>query len=126
MPKLSQVRCVLAVNDHRKSADFYREKLGFKLDLEVEGWFFLSRDHFKVMLGHCPDEVPASKVGNHSWFAYAYIDDIDDLYVEYKGNGVKIIQDIADKPWGMREFCIETPDGHRIMFGQELPQKNVT
>ena len=54
------------------------------------------------------------------------MDDIDDLYVEYNGNGVKVIQDIADKPWGMREFCIETPDGHRIMFGQELQQKNVT
>jgi len=53
MPKLNQVRCVLAVNDHRKSADFYREKLGFKLDFEVEGWFFLSRDNFRVMLGHC-------------------------------------------------------------------------
>jgi len=85
MPKLNQVRCVLAVNDHRKSADFYREKLGFKLDLEVEGWFFLSRDNFKVMLDHCPDEVAAT-----------------------------------NRPWGTREFSIETPDGHRIMFGQEI------
>ena len=120
MPKLNQVRCVLAVNDYKKSAAFYREKLGFKLDFEVEGWFFLSRDNFKVMLGHCPDEIPASKVGNHSWFAYAYMEDIDGLHSEYKTSGVKIVQDIADKPWGVREFCIETPDGHRIMFGQEL------
>ena len=58
MPRLNQVRCVLAIVDHRASADFYRDKLGFKLDLEVEGWFFMSRDNFKVMLGHCPDEVP--------------------------------------------------------------------
>ena len=126
MPKLNQVRCVLAVNDYKKSAEFYREKLGFKLDTEVDRWFFLSRDNFKVMLGHCPNEVSASKVGDHSWFAYAYIEDIDGLHSEYKRNGVKIIQEISEKPWGMREFCIETPDGHRIMFGQELEQKNVT
>ena len=71
MPSLNQVRCVLAVVDHRASADFYRDKLGFELELEVEGWFFMSRDNFKVMLGHCPDEVPAARIGNHSWFAYA-------------------------------------------------------
>ena len=120
MPKLNQVRCVLAVNDHRKSADFYREKLGFKLDLEVEGWFFLSRDNFKVMLGHCPDQVPAAKIGDHSWFAYADMDDVDGLYTEYKAKGVKIIQELVNRPWGTREFSIETPDGHRIMFGQEI------
>ena len=25
------------------------------------------------MLGHCPDEVAATKIGDHSWFAYAYM-----------------------------------------------------
>jgi len=120
MPKLNQVRCVLAVNDHRKSADFYREKLGFKLDLEVEGWFFLSRDNFKVMLGHCPAEMAATRIGDHSWFAYAYMDDVDGLYSEYMAKGVKIIQELVNRPWGTREFSIETPDGHRIMFGQEI------
>ena len=120
MPKLNQVRCVLAVSDHRASAAFYREKLGFKLDLEVEGWFFLSRDNFKVMLGHCPDQVPAAKIGDHSWFAYADMDDVDGLYTEYKAKGVKIIQELVNRPWGTREFSIETPDGHRIMFGQEI------
>ena len=120
MPKLNQVRCVLAVNDHRKSADFYREKLGFKLDFEVEGWFFLSRDNFRVMLGHCPDEAPATTIGDHSWFASVDMVDVDGLYAEYKANGVKIIQDLVNRPWGTREFSIETPDGHRIMFGQEI------
>jgi len=120
MPRLNQVRCVLAVVDHRASADFYRDKLGFKLDLEVEGWFFMSRDNFKVMLGHCPDEVPAARIGNHSWFAYAYMDEVNALHAEYAAKGVKIIQDLADRPWGMREFGIETPDGHRILFGQEV------
>jgi hypothetical protein len=24
------------------------------------------------------------------------------------------------KPWGMREFAVVTPDGHRIVFGEKL------
>jgi hypothetical protein len=34
---------------------------------------------------------------------------------------VMIWHNIADQPWGMREFSIVTPDGHRIAFGEELP-----
>jgi hypothetical protein len=25
---------------------------------------------------------------------------------------------MADKPWGIREFSVVTPDGHRIGFGE--------
>lgn len=28
---------------------------------------------------------------------------------------------LADKPWGMREFAVATPDGHRIVSGATLP-----
>ena len=31
-----------------------------------------------------------------------------------------IVHEIEDKPWGMREFGIRTPDGHRIMIGQPI------
>ncbi len=72
------------------------------------------------MLGHCPDEVAATRIGDHSWFAYAAMDDVDGRYSEYKTKGVRIIQELVNRPWGTREFSIETPDGHRIMFGQEI------
>jgi len=48
------------------------------------------------------------------------VDGIDEFYSELMGNGATLIQTLADKPWRMREFGVRTPDGHRIMFGQEL------
>jgi hypothetical protein len=30
------------------------------------------------------------------------------------------ISQIGDTPWGMREFCVVTVDGHRIMFGSAM------
>lgn len=45
---------------------------------------------------------------------------IDELYAQYEQRGVTFIQRIANKPWGLREFGVATPEGHRIMFGQEL------
>lgn len=120
MATLINVRCVLAVKDLPTSVAFYRDMLGFTLDFEVTGWAFLSRDRFQVMLGECPEAMSANQTGDHSYFAYVNVDEVDDLYRELSAKSVTRIQEIADKPWGMREFGVRTPDGHRIMFGQRI------
>ncbi len=120
MAQLTRVQCVLAVPELQKSVAFYRDQLGFTLHFEVEGWAFLSRDQFRLMLGECPDAMPASETGDHSYFAYVTVDSVDDLYLEFLKNGVSGIHEPADKPWRMREFAIRTPDGHRMTFGQEI------
>lgn len=118
----SAVRCVLAVNDLDASAAWYREALGMSLDFTAPGWVFLSRGAFRLMLGHCADATPPAQLGDHNWFAYVTVADVDGLYAEYDARGVAFTQRLATKPWGMREFGVRTPDGHRIMFGQELPR----
>lgn len=118
MPDLRNLRCVLAVRSLATSVPFYREALGFALDFESPGWAFLSRGAFRVMLGECPDAQPASALGDHGYFAYVGVEDVDALHDELVARRVPIIQPLADKPWGMREFGVRTPDGHRIMFGE--------
>ena len=74
------------------------------------------------MLGHCADDLSAEETNNHSYFAYVNCKGIDDLYEQYKQRGVDFTQKVADKPWGLREFGVRTPEGHRIMFGEETDQ----
>jgi uncharacterized glyoxalase superfamily protein PhnB len=120
MSKLTRVQCVLAVPNLEKSVTFYRNQMGFTLDFEVEGWAFLSRDQFRLMLGECTDAMPADETGDHSYFAYVTVDSVDELYREFLQNGLSGIQEPANKPWQMREFAVKTPDGHRMTFGQEI------
>ena len=119
--EMLSTRSVLAVPDLAASVAFYRDVLGLAVDFEVPGWAFMSRGAFRVMLGECPDAVPAHDLGDHSYFVYVTVDGIDDLHREVLAKGVRIAQQIADKPWGMREFGVRTPDGHRIMYGEEIP-----
>jgi catechol 2,3-dioxygenase-like lactoylglutathione lyase family enzyme len=111
---------VLAVNDIDVSKRFYVEKLGFVEDFSVDGWAFLSRGACHLRLGHCPDAVPMSKTPDHSWFAYLHVSDATSLYREIVAQGVTIWHQLEVKPWGMREFAIVTPDGHRIVLGEKL------
>lgn len=116
--KVVHTRHVLAVKDLKVEAEYYIDKLGFGRDFTAPGWEFLSFGDFKVMLGECADEMTAEETGNHSWFAHALIENVDEVYQEFIQRGAKILSPIADKPWGIRDFTVVTPDGHRIVFGQ--------
>lgn len=109
---------MLAVRNLAVAASYFKEKLGFDLDFTAPGWEFLSFGNFKVMLGECPDEMTAEATGNHSWFAHCLVENVDEVYGELRERGAAILSPIADKPWGIREFGVITPDGHRISFGQ--------
>ena len=111
---------VLAVCDVDASARFYVNKLGFAEDFRVDGWSFLSRGACRLRMGHCPEVIPISKSPDHSCFAYLHVQDAAGLYRDCIARGVEVWHPLVDKPWGMREFAIVTPDGHRIVFGENL------
>ncbi len=112
-------RCVLAVLDLKASTRYYMDVLGFSKDpINAEGWSFLTRDTFRVMLGECLGERPASELGDHSYFVYWNVDDVDQFYEEIVAKGALVTSEPSDKPWGLREFGLRTPDGHRITCGE--------
>lgn len=116
--KIVHTRHVLAVKELKSEAQYYLDKLGFERDFTAPGWEFLSFGDFKVMLGECADEMSAEETGNHSWYAHVLTENVDEVYEELIGRGAKILSPIANKPWGIRDFTVVTPDGHRIVYGQ--------
>lgn len=121
MSRFVDSRCVLAVRDLPASTEFYTEVLGFQRDqVQAPGWSFVSKDAFKLMLGECADEVPATEVGNHAWFTRIMVDGLDEYYAEISARGANIMSEPADRSYGLREFVIGTPDGHRLMFAERL------
>lgn len=112
---------VLAVPDLSRSGAFYRDVLGFEVhEMGDPGWRMFVRDACRIMAGACPDAMPAAETGDHSYFAYLEVDDVDAWYQRVTGAGGDICKQLASEPWNMREFGVRTVDGHRIMIGQDL------
>ena len=124
MPTILQNHYVLAVHDVRKSAAFYVDMLGFEVVAEPPGWIFVKKDRCMIMLGECPDDMHPSELGCHNYFAYLRVDDAGAYYNDLKAKGADLLSEIADEPWGMREFGVRTPDGHRIKIGQVLEERH--
>ena len=111
---------VLAVPDLTRSAAFYRDVLGFEIkEMGDPGWRMYVRDDCRIMAGECPDAIPIARLGDHSYFGYLVVDDVDHYYKRAVAAGADIVKALAMEPWGMREFGLRTVDGHRIVFGQE-------
>jgi uncharacterized glyoxalase superfamily protein PhnB len=112
---------VLAVPNSERSARYWCDVLGFKLQMTPPGWHFVVRDSCRVMLGECPADMSPADLGSHSYFGYIEVTDLDSYHDEIAARGAIITSPPSDKPWGMREMAVQTPDGHRVTFGQSLP-----
>ena len=115
----------LAVRDMKKTIEFYKNSLGFKVgmcfpDANNPEYADLSKDEMVLMF------LPAKNVGIGSGEKlgtgvnlYMQIDgDIDEYYDELKKKGVRIAADIKDEPFGIRDFTVEDADGYRLTFNQ--------
>jgi predicted enzyme related to lactoylglutathione lyase len=122
MPRILQNHYVLAVHDLRGLSKFFAD-LGFEIVSEPPGWIFVAKDNCMIMLGECRDAMRASTLGDHSYFGYLRVDDVDSYFQSLLAKGVTISHPIENKPWGMREFGVMSPEGHRIMIGQSVGER---
>lgn len=119
------------VKSVRKSAEYYRDVLGFSLD-PIDGVFQPSVEepdgvYAIVKLGnawiHCQirREDSDTTSANRSTIerdVYVMVENVDEEYSKLVQNGAKIFQSIHTTPYGMREFTIEDPNGFRQSFGE--------
>jgi uncharacterized glyoxalase superfamily protein PhnB len=114
---------MLAVRNMKQSIEFYKNSLGFKMgmafpDADNPEYTDLSKDGMVLMF------IPVENVGvgkverlGIGVNIYMQIDgDIDEYYNELKNKGVKILVDIKDEPYGIRDFTVEDIDGYKLTF----------
>jgi len=115
----------LAVRDMKKTIEFYKNSLGFNMvmvspDADNPAYAELSKDSMALMFILAKDCAIGSEeklgVGVN---LYLQIDgDIDQYYQELKKRGVRIAVDIADEPYGIRDFTVEDVNGYQLTFNQ--------
>jgi len=117
-PTFYRIEPVFIVRSIDRAVSFYVDRLGFELDYVFEGHAAVSRGIWtptKVRIQlNAERSLPSGGVpGWHSIFVGA---GLRELYEELQGRGVTMLSEIRERPWGMRDFDIEDPDGHVLRF----------
>ena len=119
-PDITGMNFVLAVPDAMATAQWWVDVMKFDALRDLGGWVFVKRGTCMLILGSCPDAIPPHELGDHQYFGYIEFDDIDAYFAEIDQSRADIIKQPVTEEWDMREFAVRTPDGHRVMFGQDL------
>ncbi len=120
---------VLAVPDLERSRRWYERVLGCRADdVDPGNWVFMHRDAVVFLLGRCPDAIAVPELGDHQYFAYLVVDDVDAFHARAVDGiadaGGEVLGAPQDRPWGMREFALRTVDGHRLMVATNIGRPN--
>ncbi len=106
----------LPASDVNRSIAYYQEALGFALAWRTtDGGFaaMASGDIEVLLLVPWTRDTPPPPQS-----VYVYVEDPDSLCAEYQQAGADVVELVASRPYGMRDFVIQDPDGHRFRLGR--------
>ena len=117
MSRLSHLAVILPLTDISTTLNFFVDKLGFSKHFQPEApldYAVVKRDGITINLSLVDN--PPQLLPNNS--AYIFCEDITGLFKEYQDKGVPFREPLSSTDYGMREFVLELPSGHRLAFGQ--------
>lgn len=114
------------IGDMKQALAFYVDKLGFTLERggPSDDNSALVRGDGRLMLETTGDLYSApyndairDRLGSRSAIAlYLEAPDLEALYDRVRDAGVRVVDPLADRPWGQAEFTVEDPDGTWLTF----------
>jgi predicted enzyme related to lactoylglutathione lyase len=117
MSELLNCRPNLEVRALGPTVRFLRDILDFGVDVEEEemGLVLLHRD--AVGLAVVRTDKPAV---NETTACYIGVTDVDELHDRCQERGAKVVAPLTDHPWGLRDFVVEVPGGHKLALGERI------
>jgi uncharacterized glyoxalase superfamily protein PhnB len=132
MARVMGIAPFFLVADVTKAAEFYRDRLGFK----IIGYFFedppvfamVGRDDRIIMLSLMEGSRGGSNRGykGEALDAYLWTDDVDAIYAELQQNHVDIVMPPTLRIYGMKELQIRDLDGYVLCFGEDVPSTDAS
>lgn len=124
-----RVGCILAVTDVGRSVAFYRDHLGFEVDALYDDppYATLVRHGMRLSLaeeGHPAPDRPGITMAvppDPTRLPVVLVLEVDDargLHRRLLGEGVRMLAEPWDAPWGGSRFFVMDPDGYLVELEQ--------
>jgi len=115
LPAVISSTAIFASSDIQATLAYYKDVLGFESTWtwgDPPTFGSASRGGVTIMFNLQPDLAARIK-GHQHWVK---VDDVDELHRLHRSNGATVVQEIEDKPWGVREYVVEDLNGYHLRF----------
>lgn len=115
----------LPVRNLRETLDYYRDILGF-----TDEWTWtdaggnvsdggVRRDEMRLLFGEDPEFVETISSHRQSRLAIMwFVEDIDQIYLEFWDRGIEFADELRTHPYGLREFAFIDINGYYIRVAE--------
>jgi catechol 2,3-dioxygenase-like lactoylglutathione lyase family enzyme len=111
-----KMHVTLPVSDLAAAIEFYVTKLGFRL-----GFTWGEPATFAgVNLGEAQMFLKEDAPGPNNGAVLFMVGDADALYEFQRANGVEVVEEIADREYGIRDYAVKDLYGYRLVFGHYI------
>ncbi len=111
----------LFVSDVTRTANFYKENLGFEIQYlygKPPFYGMVKRDNIGLNIRYVcnPPMDQNEKEKEQLISANIPVNGVKSLFLEFKEKEVDIFQSLKSQPWGCVDFIIKDPDGNLLLF----------
>jgi uncharacterized glyoxalase superfamily protein PhnB len=109
----------LPVKNLRVTLDYYRDKLGF-----TDEWTFgdtdggICRDDLRLLFAEDEDFTNDINNKDHRLPQMWFVDNIDEIYTEFKKRGIELADELRTHPYGLKEFAFIDINGYYIRVAE--------
>jgi hypothetical protein len=109
----------LPVKNLRQTLDYYREKLGF-----TDEWTFgekdggIRRNDLRLLFGEDSNFTNDINNKQHLLPIMWFVDNIDEIFAEFKERQIDLAADLKIHPYGLREFAFIDINGYYIRIAE--------
>jgi len=116
--KALTIASVIHVKDLNQSLPYYTDILGFSTDFRYGEYIGL---RYGDILLHLSSSLnPGHKKEPGSGHVCIDCEEIDTYYEDLRSKGATISAPIDNRPYGLRDFAVDDPDGNTLVFAQAI------
>jgi predicted enzyme related to lactoylglutathione lyase len=117
MSEFVSCRPNLEVSELEPTVRFLCDVLDFEIDVREDemGLVLLHRDAVGLAVVRT-----ANPAVNETTAGYIGVTNVEMLHDRCQQQGAKVVAPLTDHPWGLRDFVLEAPGGHKLAFGERI------
>jgi uncharacterized glyoxalase superfamily protein PhnB len=112
---------VLATADVLATVRYFEQTLGFK-----QQWLWgdppvyagIRAGGALLYVTHDPALASTIKERRLSPDIFLWVDDIDSVYAQHRSSSADIIEELAIRPWGVRQYVVREPNGYLLKVAE--------
>lgn len=114
----------LPVKNLKQTLDFYRDILGF-----YDEWTFgdkdggIRRDNMQLLFGEDPGFTKDINNHHHRLPIMWFVENIDEVFSEFKNKNIEIADSLRIHPYGLREFAFIDNNGYYIRVAERVEEQ---